>query len=286
MEKLSMKSDIVFKAFFSRNEKYLKSFLDAILGEKVKIKKVMHDIRLEQLTKEMKYGVLDLDVELETGELINVEMQLRNNHNIEERTTFYASKKIVEQLEPKGKYENLKKVIVIAILNYSFIKLPQYVIETVRVAKADKEYELNNTVKYYYIELEKFRNQNPNMEEKINQWLAFIDMERRDLLEMAKEKNKEIKEATDAYEVLTGDDEIKRIAEIRLMSELEEQSALATARVKGTEEGLRQGKEEGMKQGKEEKQKEIAKKMLDKEISIEEIIELTQLSKEEIEKLK
>ena len=188
MERLSMKSDIVFKAFFSRNEKFLKSFLSAILGENVKIKKVMHDVRLEQLTKEMKYGVLDLDVELESGELLNVEMQLRDNHNIEERTTFYASKKIVEQLEPKGKYEDLKKVIVIAILNYSFIKSPQYVTETVRVAKVDKEYEINNTVKYYYIELEKFRNQNPNMEEKINQWLAFIDMERGDLLEMAKEK--------------------------------------------------------------------------------------------------
>lgn len=302
MERLSMKSDIVFKAFFSRNEKFLKSFLSAILGENVKIKKVMHDVRLEQLTKEMKYGVLDLDVELESGELLNVEMQLRDNHNIEERTTFYASKKIVEQLEPKGKYEDLKKVIVIAILNYSFIKSPQYVTETVRVAKVDKEYEINNTVKYYYIELEKFRNQNPNMEEKINQWLAFIDMERGDLLEMAKEKNKEIKEATDAYEVLTGNDEIKRIAEIRLMSELEEQSALATARAKGTEEGLKQGKkegmkrgkekglkqgkEEGLKQGKEEGLKEIAKRMRNKGINIEEIMELTKLSKEEIEKLK
>ena len=310
MERLSMKSDIVFKAFFSRNEKFLKSFLSAILGENVKIKKVMHDVRLEQLTKEMKYGVLDLDVELESGELLNVEMQLRDNHNIEERTTFYASKKIVEQLEPKGKYEDLKKVIVIAILNYSFIKSHQYVTETVRVAKVDKEYEINNTVKYYYIELEKFRNQNPNMEEKINQWLAFIDMERGDLLEMAKEKNKEIKEATDAYEVLTGNDEIKRIAEIRLMSELEKQSALATARAKGTEEGLKQGKkeglkrgkeeglkqgkeeglkqgkEEGLKQGKEEGLKEIAKRMRNKGINIEEIMELTKLSKEEIEKLK
>ena len=140
------------------------------------------------------------------------------------------------------------------------------------------------------------------MEEKINQWLAFIDMERGDLLEMAKEKNKEIKEATDAYEVLTGNDEIKRIAEIRLMSELEEQSALATARAKGTEEGLKrgkeeglkqgkeeglkQGKEEGLKQGKEEGLKEIAKRMRNKGINIEEIMELTKLSKEEIEKLK
>ena len=42
--------------------------------------------------------------------------------------------------------------------------------------------------------------------------------------------------------------EMKRLAELRLMSKLEENSALATARAKGTEEGLRQGKEEGLKQ--------------------------------------
>lgn len=73
--KLTMKDDIVFKAFFSRNEKYLKSFLSAILGEKIKIKRIMHDARLEQLSKEMKYGILDLEVELEDGEIINVEMR-------------------------------------------------------------------------------------------------------------------------------------------------------------------------------------------------------------------
>lgn len=105
---LTMKDDIVFKAFFSRNEKYLKIFLSAILGKGIKIKKVLHDARLEQLSKEMKYGILDLEVELEDGEIVNVEMQLKNNRNIEERTTFYATKKIVEQLEPKGKYERKK----------------------------------------------------------------------------------------------------------------------------------------------------------------------------------
>ena len=48
-----------------------------------------------------------------------------------------------------------------------------------------------------------------------------------------------MKDDIEDYEVLTGDEEIKRLAEIRLMSELEEQSALATARAKGTEEGLK-----------------------------------------------
>ena len=36
-QKLTLKDDIVFKAFFSRNENYLKSFLSAILGKEIKI---------------------------------------------------------------------------------------------------------------------------------------------------------------------------------------------------------------------------------------------------------
>jgi len=143
------------------------------------------------------------------------------------------------------------------------------------------------------------------MSVELNQWLAFIDMERGDLLDMAKKENKEIKEAVEEYEVLTGDEEIKRLAEIRLMSKLEENSALATARAKGTEEGLRQGreegirqgreegirqgKEEGIRQGKEEGEKqtliEIARKMKNKEHTIDEIIELTGLSEEEIKNI-
>ena len=245
----------------------------------------------------MKYGILDLEVELEDGEIVNVEMQVKDNKNIEKRTTFYASKKIVEQLEPKQNYDELKRVIVIAILNYNLTDLPEYLTETVRVIKGHDDHELNNEVKYYYIELEKFRKQEPDMSVELNQWLAFIDMERGDLLDMAKKENKEIKEAVEEYEVLTGDEEIKRLAEIRLMSKLEENSALATARAKGTEEGLRQGREEGIRQGKEEgirqgkeegeKQTliEIVKKMKNKDYTVDKIIELTGLSEEEIKNI-
>ena len=93
---LKMKSDIMFKAFYGRkeNEEFLQDFLEAVLGEKLKIKKVMHDVRLEQLARKQKFVILDLGVELENGEYINIEIQLRDYHNIEERTTFYAGKKI------------------------------------------------------------------------------------------------------------------------------------------------------------------------------------------------
>ena len=269
---LKMKSDIMFKAFYGRkeNEEFLQDFLEAILGEKI----VMHDVRLEQLAKEQKFGILDLGVELEDGEFINVEIQIKNYKNIEKRTTFYACKKLIEQLGPGEDYRQLKPTIIIAILDYSFIKLPEYITETVRVVKEHREYEINNDVKYYYIELEKFRNKNPDMTKRINQWSAFLDMERRDLLEMACKENDKVKRAVENYEVLTGDEEVKRLAEIRLMSKLEEKSALDCAREEGLEQRLKRGK------------KEIAQKLKKQKIPAKQIAEITGLSEVEIENLK
>ena len=148
-----MKDDIMFKAFFSKigNEKYLKSFLSAILSEDIKIKEVVHDSRLEQLAREQKYGILDLDVKLENGETINIEMQMQNHNNMEKRSTFYASKKITEQVGIGTKYDDIKRVIVISILNYSFLDVPEYVNKTVRVIDKHRTLKLNNIVEYYYI---------------------------------------------------------------------------------------------------------------------------------------
>jgi predicted transposase/invertase (TIGR01784 family) len=49
--------------------------------------------------------------------------------------------------------------------------------------------------------------------------------------------------------------------------------------------GIRIGMERGVEKGITNEKIEIAKKMMDKNMSIEDIIELTSLSKEEIEKL-
>ena len=68
-----------------------------------------------------------------------------------------------------------------------------------------------------------------------------------------------------------------RLAEIRLMSHLEEQAALATAR----ENGIEQGK----KQAKKEITKEIAKKMKQQKIDTDTIIQTTGLAAEEIDGL-
>ena len=110
---------------------------------------------------------------------------------------------------------------------------------------------------------------------------------------MACKENDKVKRAVENYEVLTGDEEVKRLAEIRLMSKLEEKSALDWAREDGIKQGKEIGREEGREEGREQekrettnKLKEIAKKLKEQKMSTKQIAEITGLSEEEIEKIK
>lgn len=115
------------------------------------------------------------------------------------------------------------------------------------------------------------------MNRKIEQWLAFIDYRDKGLVEMAKEKNEVIKEAASEYEYLTGEAAEQRLAFLREKGERDYISGMEYAENKGLERGI--------EKGEKNKQLEIAKKMKDKNIPTDEIIEITGLTKEEIEKL-
>ena len=112
------------------------------------------------------------------------------------------------------------------------------------------------------------------------------------------EENKAIKKAIGELEQVSGDEKIRRIAELKEKYIRDEQASLEYAKDEGyktgKEEGMKAGKEEGMKAGIEKGMKagrnegknEIAKNMLKENLSIELISKLTSLSQEEIEKLK
>ena len=63
-------------------------------------------------------------------------------------------------------------------------------------------------------------------------------------------------------------------------------SRISSAERKGLERGMKKGIEQGIEQGENNKSIEIAKNMLNKNMNINIISEVTGLSKEEIENLK
>lgn len=86
------------------------------------------------------------------------------------------------------------------------------------------------------------------------------------------ENEKEIKEAIETLEEISNDEEKERIAELRQKYIMDRKSEMRTAR------------EIGLEEGRKEKEIEIAKKMLNEKMSIDLIMKITGLTKEEIEK--
>jgi len=273
-----LKDDTFFKAYFTLYPERLEILLKLILKEDIKIKKVADDVKLPKLSKKAKYGVLDIEAELENGEYVLIEMQRKDKKNIEERMTFYASKKITKQITSGKDYKKISRTIVIVILNYTLIDVPEYVNKTVRVLDRNRDYEINNIVTYYFIELDKFRSKERDMSIELNQWLSFIDGKRKEWLDMAQKLNPAIRSALADLKVLTGKPEIQRLKEIEFKSMLEEKSALRVAR----EEGEVRGTAKGIKRGK----LQVAKKLLAMKMPVKEIAKVTVVSVKEIEKLK
>ena len=283
MSEFNLKNDIIFTAFFARkgNEEFLIDFLQSILKIEIKKIKIREEVNLEKLSVGEKGGRLDIQAELNEGTIVNIEMQMKNLHNIENRTTLYGAK-ILAREEARGKnYNDIKNVIMINILNYELTEFKEYVSETVVVLDKHREYEIIKGMKWYFIELPKFRKAHPNMDEKLNQWLAFIDDNDRGKIKMAEKKNKTLEKARKEITYLTGDEEIRRLAELREKWEMDWNSSMDYSK----REGIKEGKKEGIKEGAKEKNLENAKKMKEEKIPTETIMKITGLTKEEIEKL-
>ncbi len=182
-------------------------------------------------------------------------------------------------------YGNIKKVILINILDYEFLPFEEYVSNTVMVLDKHREYEITDKIKFYYIELPKFRKKCPDMGEKINQWLAFIDDKDRGRIEMAEARNKVLRKARQEMEYLTGDEEAKRLEYLKEKWEMDYNSDINWARKEGEEKGEKRGKKEGIKEGQKKMQIEIAREMLKNEVEIKMIMKYTNLTKQEIENL-
>ena len=257
-KKYNLKNDIIFKAFFSRkgNEIFLIDFLEALLKIKIEKIKIKEEVNLEQLSIEEKGGRLDLQATLNDGIIVNIELQINNNFNIEERTTLYSSKVNSRDVKRGTDYSEINKVIMINILGYNLLDVEEYISETVIVLDKHRDYEVLKGIKWYFIELPKFRKQNPDMNEKINQWLAFIDDYDREMVKVAEEKNEKLKKARIEMNYLTGEAETRRLAELREKWEMDRVSAINHATRKGKSEG------------KEEEKIEIAKEMLKEKMPI------------------
>ena len=102
---------------------------------------------------------------------------------------------------------------------------------------------------------------------------------------MAVKENEKIAKASQEWEYLRGDEAVKRMAFLKEKWERDWNSSMRSAKEIGMEKGIKEGIKKGRKRKNQEK-REIAIKMIREKIDEEIISKVTNLSLEEIEKLK
>ncbi len=276
-------NDIIFKLLFGEvgRENILKDLLEAILNRK--IERVILDKQKEILIGEIdkKTGILDIKAELPDKTIINIELQNENYGNIEKRLEYYMCGIYARELSKGKDYTDLHKVIVIGILNFDYFDdIKKYHTVWRMTEKDEKEKELNE-LELHFIELPKFMRSKIDMDDKLSQWLVFLNHERKELVEMAIKKNLTVDEAIAIYDELAADEALQYKIYLRRKFILDNNNLMRTKVEEGRQEGLQEGKQEGLQEGKQE----IIKSMKNSGMSNEEIAKVTKLKLEEIEKI-
>ena len=292
--KMQLTVDYAFKRVFGKNgnESILKDLLESILNIEIKSITIQNP-EIPKNIKDGKVGVLDVRAELNGDEITEVEMQVQDQHNIDKRSPTYLTKIYSDQLKEGEQYIEVKKVVVINILNFDYYKRNSYHSVARMMFEESKENEkvdlgyivedkyATKDLEMHFIELPKFRKKDPDMSNKLEQWLCLICNEE-DKIKMAESKNEEIEKAKKELEKLAMNPEDRELYELRLKAIRDEMNI----RYSGYIDGMAEGEAKGRAEGKNERNIEIAKNMLKENVNIQFISKMTGLNLEEIEKLK
>jgi predicted transposase/invertase (TIGR01784 family) len=247
-----------------------------------------------------KSSVLDVRAVLHDSTRTNIEVQLRNQHNMDRRSLFYWSKEYADSLEAGQDYRKLPNVLAINIVNYDFPPVRE--VHSCFHLREDKhrEYVLTEALEIHYLNMVQYRKQAGKdlTEDPLNRWLAWFNMcNGEELAAEAAKMDAAIQAANERMVYVTGDKEAIRAYERRQMALSDYNSTMNYARdvgiargmrkglKKGQREGLQKGRAEGLVEGMEKEKLEIARKMKNAGRPLSEIAEFTGLPVGTIEQM-
>lgn len=278
---LNPKIDFVFKKIFGSEEhpEILISFLNAVLKPIKPIVSVnIKNSDLEKDYIEDKFSRLDVKAVTSNNEIINIEIQLKNEYNMIQRSLYYWSKLYEEQLTEGDRYDKLCRTVCINILDFRYLKNDRFH-NGYRLKEIETNEELTDLEEIHFIEIPKLKRfeRAEEVVDLLEGWVEFLRDPESEVIRKLEMSNKEIREAKDELYRLSRNSKERELYYMREKSLKDEISALANAEEKGMQKGL----EQGMK----EKAIEIAKSLLDI-LDVETIALKTGLPIEEIENLK
>lgn len=263
--RLPLTDDYIFKRVFAfeGNESVLKDLLEAILRKDIKTVTIKNP-EIIPYEREDKRGLLDIKAETDDGTILDIEMQMEDKKNAEERGTLYAGNLITGQLQVGDDYKKLKKSIVIFITNYNFLKRNSYHSvgrmkfedtleeEYVDMGYSEEEQIASKYIEFHYIELPKYKKKNSSKFTKLDQWMCVLT-DRKGEMMLAEKENKEIKKAMNTLDYISADPRERERHNSIIMAEYNRLTSEQNFFEAGKEEGIKERSSRNCKTNVKEK---------------------------------
>lgn len=266
-------TDYGFKKLFGEemNKDLLLDFLNELLKEEQGQIKDLTYLKTEQLgaTDVDRKAIYDLYCENEKGEKFIVELQKSKQNFFKDRTVYYSTFPIRDQAKRADWDYELKAVYTIAILDFVFdadkSDLSKFRYD-VKLSDIETKKVFYDKLTFIYLEMPKFIKTIDELQTRFDKWLFVL---------------KNLNKLDRIPDKLKGQifERVFEIAEI---------AKFTPEQIRSYEDSLKYYRDlkNSLDTARDEKAAEIAKNMISKGFDITDIIELTGLSKEQIERLK
>ncbi|MEI0529511.1 Rpn family recombination-promoting nuclease/putative transposase [Brachyspira intermedia] len=221
---------------------------------------------------------LDVRAVTKSGETVLIEIQRIGNQSFVYRSLYYWSKAYVANLRNNEKYNDLKQVIIINILDFNLLKDINKEHSCYVIKELETNHILTNHLEMHFLELPKYLSNESKLIDELYAWFYFLTTKEKmeDIMEMLVKKNPIMKEVYDEYNKFVNTKDL-----FDNYAEYEKNYfyilALNEERIKGREEGI--------KEGEIKKARTIALNLKNMNMCNEDISRITGLSIEEIKDL-
>ena len=234
-------NDVLFKFIFGKEERkqITIDFLNAVLNPS--LGHMIQDLQFSntEMSPEHdhdKLTRLDVACVLDSGEQVDVEVQVANEKNMARRTLYYWAQMYLMSL-PAGKtYRNLKPCITINLVNFTF--LPQEEPHAVYgVYNPVNGHQLTKDLSIHFLEIPKYAKQKKKpiaKMSKMERWLAYFanQLDRKGKEELAMSEAA-IQNAMEAARIFLNNTAERRLYINREMARMDRESQLEDAREEG-----------------------------------------------------
>ena len=288
MTRISPRVDLAFKKIFGveENKDLLISLINSIVLNEDQVSDItlLNPYNAQNFSRE-KLSILDIKAKgIEDGKRFNIEIQISDESDYDKRALYYWAKLYTEQLEVAEDYSTLSKAIGIHILNFISIPEVDKYHNVFRITEKETGELYFKDLELHTIELKKFTKDSSEqlsdvvakVKSSLDMWLAFLT--RHDLLQpenLPQNLNdNNIKKALTVLDVMNFNPLERDAYEDHLKWLRIEANTLKKAEAKGVTKGIEQGI------------KQIAINMLKQNLDNSLISSVTDLSTDDILKLK